>query len=209
MLYTHNTLHGKHMRGRTNIKRPVHAIAGFSIVEVLIALTISSMLLTAVMVALDASFKAYQSTTESASRHTIARLTTHRVLAMIRTGSEFGPFPVNVITDPIIESDFIEFITVSGELIRLEYRELDEAIFVIQDPDGTPVETVLLTGVIPQYDGGNRIPVFTMQYAIGPKLYRATVDILVGADSDIDLSLEGDDVPPLRLVASTMPRNNM
>ncbi len=197
------------MRNQAKLKRPVRAVAGFSIVEVLIAVTISSMLLTAVMVALDASFRAYQSTTESASRHTIARLTTHRVLAMIRTGSEFGPFPVNVISNPIIESDYIEFVTISDELIRLEYRELDEAIFVIQDPGGDPVETVLLTGVIPQYDGGDRVPVFTLQYAIGPKLYRATFDILVGADSEIDLSLEGDDVPPLRLVASTMPRNNM
>ena len=38
---------------------------------------------------------AYQSTTEVASTHTIARLTMNRMLAMIRMGDEFGPFPVN------------------------------------------------------------------------------------------------------------------
>jgi len=162
------------------------------------------------MVSLDASFRAYRSTTESASRHTIARLTMHRMLSLIRTGSEFGPYPANVITDPIISSDYIEFFTRSGDLIRIEYRVDDEAIYVIEDPGGNETETVLLTGVPPQYDDDDeRILPFTMQYGIGPTLYRASVDFMVSGDPDVDLAMEYEEGPPLRLVASTMPRNNL
>lgn len=184
---------------------------GFSLVEVLVAMTISATLLSSVMVALDASFRAYQSTTESASRHTMARLTMHRLLGLIRTGTDFGPFPLNVLTDPIITSDFIEFETSSGLLIRVEYVIEDEAFVLVTDPGG-PSQTmnVLMSGVTPQYDLNNeRILPFTLQYGIGPKLYRATVDFLIEDDPDLDLGIEGDDVPPLRQVGSTMPRNNL
>lgn len=190
--------------------RPGHR-RGFSLVEVLIAITISATLLSAIMAALDASFRAYQSTTESASRHTMARLTMHRLIGLIRTGTDFGPFPLNVLTDPIITSDFIEFETSSGLLLRVEYVLEDEAFVLVTDPGG-PSQTmnVLMSGVTPQYDLNNeRILPFTLQYGIGPKLYRATVDFLIEDDPDIDLGIEGDDVPPLRLVGSTMPRNNL
>jgi len=184
---------------------------GFSLVEVLIALAISAMLMSALMVALDASFRAYRSTTESASRHTIARLTMNRMLALIRTGSQFGPYPVNVVTDPIIQSDYIEFVAKSGELLRIEYRIVDEAFYVIQDPGGVgETESLLISGAPPQYDKNNdQILPFTLQYEIGPKLYRATVDILIGTDPAVELGIEYEDVPPLRLVASAMPRNNL
>ena len=66
---------------------------GFSLVEVLIALAITSTLLTATLVALDASFRAYQSTTEEVSSNSIGRLVMHRLLTMIRTGTDFGPYP--------------------------------------------------------------------------------------------------------------------
>ena len=63
---------------------------GFNLVEMLIALVITAALLTATMVALDASFMAYQATTEEASTHTISRLIMNRMLTLIRTGQEFG-----------------------------------------------------------------------------------------------------------------------
>ena len=50
---------------------------GFNLVELLIALAISATLLTATMLALAASFMAYQSTTEVASTHTLSRPTLH------------------------------------------------------------------------------------------------------------------------------------
>ncbi len=181
-------------------------------VEVMIALAITASLMSAVMVALDASFRAYRATTESASRHTIARLTMHRILALIRTGSDFGPFPENVITDPIITSDTLEFTDNAGNVLRIEYRVDDEAFYVIQDPDTLDeTETILIAGAPPQFDAENeRILPFTLQYQVGPKLYRATVDIMVsGNDENIDLAMEYEDAPPLRMVASAMPRNNL
>lgn len=169
------------------------------------------MLLSSVMMALQASFRAYQATTESASRHTIARLMMHRVLGLIRTGSDFGPFPANVLTNPIIDSDYMEFITASGEIIRIEYRLDDRAIYLIRDPGGADPDTqLLITGVEPQYDaGGARLLPFRLRYGVGPVLYRATIDLLIAGDPDVQLTVEGDDVPPLRMVASTMPRNNL
>jgi prepilin-type N-terminal cleavage/methylation domain-containing protein len=185
--------------------------SGFSIIEVLLAISITSMLLTSLLAALNASFRAYQSTTESASRHTVARLTMHRMLAMIRTGTDFGPFPSNVITDPIILSDYVEFITTDGQYIRIEFREFEEALYVIIDPDEEePEEQLLLSGVKPRYDEEDElIPPFTLHYQKGPLLYRATIDIEVAGDPGIELVVEGDDVPPLRIIASAMPRNNL
>jgi prepilin-type N-terminal cleavage/methylation domain-containing protein len=190
---------------------PPHIRRGFSIIEILLALSITSILLTALFVSLDASFRAYQATAESASRHTIARLTMHRLMGMIRTGTEFGPFPSNVITDPIIESTWFEFRAPTGQVIRIEYKEIEEALYAVIEPGTMNEQTeLLLTGVIPQYDGNMQlIPPFTLHYQRGPLLYRATIDLLIGEDEAIDLAIEGSDVPPIRLIASAMPRNNL
>ncbi len=197
------------------LRRAVRPRAGssrraFSIVEVLLAISITSLLLTSLLAALSASFHAYQATTESASRHTIARLTMHRLLAMIRTGTQFGPYPANVVTDPIIQSDYVEFVSASGTFVRVEYRPVDQALYAIVDPTGVPVEELLLTGVAPVLDGdGERVLPFTLQYVKGPLLYRATVDLLIVNDEGVNLEIEGDEAPPLRMVASAMPRNNL
>ena len=47
---------------------------GFNLVEVLIALAITATLLTATLAALDASFRAYQATTEEVSTQSIGRI---------------------------------------------------------------------------------------------------------------------------------------
>ena len=64
---------------------------GFSMVELLLSLAIVSMVLTSSMVALDAAFKGYRATTDTASTHVVSRIVMHRIVAMIRTGKEFGP----------------------------------------------------------------------------------------------------------------------
>lgn len=191
--------------------RDVRRHRGFSLIEMLIALAITATLLTSILAALQASFRAYQGTTEWASRSTVARLTMHRLLAMVRTGSEFGPYPADVLANPIIESDYIEFVSSAGELLRIEYRPLEEALYAIRDPGGSgQTEDILLTGVKPQYDeNGDRLKPFTLLWEIGPRLYRASIDFMVAEDPNISLDLEGSDVQPFRLVASTVPRNNL
>ena len=54
-------------------------IRGFSLVEMLIALSISAMLLAATLVALQASFRAYQTTTDQAATHAVGRMVVHRI----------------------------------------------------------------------------------------------------------------------------------
>ena len=119
---------------------------GFNLVELLIALAITAALLSAVMVALRASFMSYQMTTEVASTHTISRLIMSRMLTMIRTGSEFGPYPDDPLAT-LITSDFMEFRMPDGEVVTLEWKEdpdsvngfpIGEALYVTVDDGVNP-----------------------------------------------------------------------
>jgi prepilin-type N-terminal cleavage/methylation domain-containing protein len=182
---------------------------GFNVVELLIALAITGALLSATLVALNASFTAYQATTEVASTHTIGRLTIHRVLAMVRTGKDFGPFP----TDPLesmVYSDILEFETAQGQIMSLEFDESSETLNVtLVDPDtGAATVHTLLQGVLRQTDAdGDPLAPFTLQYAKGRSLYRATIDLMIRPDDSQALAIEGNnDNQTIRLVASAMPR---
>ncbi len=183
---------------------------GFNLIEMMIAMAITAVLLVSVMVALHASFMAYQSTTEVASTHTIARLVMHRMLTLIRTGQDFGPFPINP-QDSIVASDEIEFLTPDGDLIRLEWFETPDAthplpntLYVVIN-EGTP--HALLEGVIMQPDGeGGHVAPFTLQYKFGRRLHRATIDLAVVPDDNMSVVIDGDNTQVIRLVASAMPR---
>ena len=141
---------------RRSVRARRSARRGFNLVELLIALAINAALLSATMVALDASFRAYQSTNEVASTHTIARLAMHRMQALIRTGTEFGPFPASP-TISVIESDFIEFMSDSGEVWAIEFVPEEEVLYIVHRPGGDDEERyLLLEGVIPQPGSGKR-----------------------------------------------------
>ncbi|MDX2115688.1 MAG: prepilin-type N-terminal cleavage/methylation domain-containing protein [Planctomycetota bacterium] len=109
---------------------PLHARRGLSLIEMMIALAISATLLTATLTALDAMFKGYKQTTESASTHVVSRIVMARLTGMIRTGSGFGPIPADIFdrAENPIASDFIEFVSARDadenptEMIRIEYR---------------------------------------------------------------------------------------
>lgn len=176
---------------------------GFNLVELLIALAITAALLTATIVALNASFMAYQATTEVASTHSIGRLTMHRLMSMVRIGHEFEPTPANPLTTEVT-SDYIQFRNPNGEVVQVSYDDVTEAIYVSIDY-GT--EYALLEGVKPQYDsGGQRIKPFTLIFEKGRHLHRATVDLLIEPDDNMHMSLDGNSQDQLRLVASSMPR---
>jgi prepilin-type N-terminal cleavage/methylation domain-containing protein len=192
---------------------------GFSMIELLLALAIVSVVLTSALVALDASFRTYKATTDSASTHVVSRLLIHRLTAMIRTGTEFGPFPSDVL-DPALnpmESNFIEFLsredpsTGTREITRIEFREAEDGqefgtlwfqLFRF-DGGGNPVgeEEYLL---LPNVEQG----VFTLEYDVGPRLERATIDLLIRPNDDLDaVSVEERiDNEPIRLVGSATPR---
>jgi len=192
---------------------------GFNLVEMLVAMAISAALLAAVAVALDASFRAYQATTELASTHTISRLTMDRMMAMIRSGEDFAPMPSDP-TQQVVWSTTIGFRTPPRDLddptdlgldMEIVFSEDDETLVLNVTNPGTGAETsaVLLEGVVPTYDDdGNLVPPFRLEYEKGRILHRATIDLTVVPDDNQSLQLEGDDQPIIRLVGSAMPRQS-
>lgn len=191
---------------------------GFSLIEMLIALTITGTLLAATLSALHASFRAYKFTTDSASNHIVSRIVMHRILTMVRTGDEFGPYPADVYDsgqNPVT-SDFVEFVsfvdeaTATRKITRIEKRD---ALSSEQGPhtlyyvlktyvNGTLTDThqsPLLQGV--------KDAKFVLEYDIGPRLKRATVDFTIDpattANTDLHTELSA---PTVRMVSSVVPR---
>jgi len=205
-------MHSRHGHGDNRAR-------AFSLVEMLVALMISSLLLTASLAALDASFKSYKVTTESASSQVVARMVMYRLTTMIRTGEEFGPYPVNPILDPVLVPDppAIEFVTNrdvdTGEatVVRVERRDAPDGsatpyeLWFVQsqtlngDVVGTPEEHPLIKNV--------QNITFTLYYDVGPRLRRATIDLTIRPDDLKDAAIgAGLDSPSMRLVTTVAPR---
>lgn len=199
--------------------RPRHARRGFSIAELLVALMISSLLLTATLSALDASFKSYKATTESASSHVVARMVMHRLTTMIRTGQDFGPYPINPILDPVIspQPPEIEFVTERDEVagtetvIRIERRDgpadadapfelwYVRTVMLDGQPVGDPDEYPLLTNV--------QSVIFTLHYDVGPRLEHATIDLTIRPDDLQDAAIASNlESASMRMVTTISPR---
>lgn len=176
---------------------------GFSLVEMLIALAISAALLVAVLSALVASFRAYQATTEQASTHVVGRVVMHRMMALVRNSVDFGPLPEDA-RDRYVLTDQFLFVDDDGREIQLR---LDRAasLLLMQVDQGT--EQLLLEGVRgPTDETGAPTGAFTLEFENGTKLVRASFDLTVEADDNASLTLEGDEVVPIRLIGSTAPR---
>jgi len=190
---------------------------GFSLVEMLIALVISATLLTATLQAFDASWRGYKQTTEAASTHVVSRIVTHRILALIRTGTQFGPYPADVLdnTQNPLTSTSLEFIAdadrVAGNnhVTRIERRPSGanpgqfELWYVLLDASTSPAgilqQHALLSNVLEAS--------FILEYEPGPRLRRATLDLTIKPNDDHDMKIAiGGETPTIRLVASAVPR---
>jgi len=211
--------------------RPAPRRRAFSMIEMLIAITISATLLTATLSALNASFIQYKVITESASTHVVSRIVMNRILSMVRTGSEFGPFPADVLdtAQNPLQSDWIEFVSARDaaggidRITRIEHRAAPDGSppdaagalwFVLLDPDlmnpddpeaGILEEHELLSGV--------ENAVFTLEYGVGPMLRHATVDLTIRPNDSRDLTVGAVSNPAeaqtIRLIASAAPRQLM
>ncbi len=200
--------HGRARSGRVRRGRR----RGFNFVEMLIALAITGALLAATMAALDASFMAYQTTTEESSTYTIARLMLLRMTGLIRTGQDFGPYPADP-KDSLVQSEYIEVQTPDGDIIEIRFDEDDEAIYIDRyDAGGLLVGShLLLEGVIPQYtqdEQGNDVllPPFTLEYALGRILYRCSFNFTIQPDDRMDVDLDGNNVQQIVLAGAVIPR---
>ena len=216
-------------RNRPTPRRP-RSRRGFSLVEALIAIAISGALLAAAVVALDAMFKSYKQTTDSASTHIVSRIVMNRVLGLVRTGADFSPVPADALDagENPLACDFFEFIDAGDRTVRIEFRLPGESAdlrvwqpgtaplpaydpadlpgelwYVRLDATGSPVdEQMLLSGV--------RSCVFTLFYDVGPRLRRATVDLVIESDEEEEITVSADAVPQtIRLVASAVPRRHL
>ena len=113
--------------------------AGVSLIELLMSLAISAVLLTATMVAIDASFYAYAVAAEEASTQAASRMFTNRLLTLVRTSTAHGPllestdatWPVTIVGNRLT-SQFIEVLSPDGNVIRIEYRADDQELWFIQ-----------------------------------------------------------------------------
>lgn len=205
----------------------------FSLIELQIALAISAMLLTATLVALDTMFKGYEVNADSASSHVVTRIAVNRVLALIRTGTDFGPMPLDVLDvqqNPLV-SDHIEFVSQRNALgepatiTRIEYRYPEAGalhqswgIGQAQPPLGFEpagpgaiwlVQINVASGAEQEFQllREVRSARFTLAYDIGPTLARATLDLTVEPAIPEDIKLESDAPPQVvRIVASSQPR---
>lgn len=192
---------------------------GFSLVEVLVSLMILGTLLAATMTALDTSFKAYKATTESASTNVVARMVVSRMASMVRTGTDFGPFPTDVLDATLnpLDSTFMEFRSVddvtggAGEsIIRLERRDApvgSAAPFQLWYVENTVVGGVITGTQQRMLLGGVRELNFRLEYDVGPRLKRATVDLTVLPNDFQAASFSTQlETPSIRLVTSMAPR---
>jgi len=184
---------------------------GLSIVEMLISLAISAMLLTATMVAIDASFKAYTQTAAASATQASTRLITHRFMAMVRTSTAHGPLEPDAGSDPpvtlegqTISSHYLELVDSRNNLVRIEFRAEDEELWLSSTPlvGGGTTEQPLMSGVIDcQFFAQRRLDKNGVWV-----LKLATMDLTVQPPPDATLPIEGGAAQPLRMVASTMPR---
>ena len=206
------------------MKRP-RSRTGLSLVEVLLALVITSMLLTAVMVAIHASFRAYATAARSASTNSSTRLVVQRVLTMVRVGTLHDAYDPNdggvTLGSPAaapVQSVGIQMIDQGGGLVRLwwqvngAYGDADLGDLWYQ-LDGNAAQP-LLGSVQCLRTAGDDPYIFTLASrgtSEGLLLARATLDLTLLADGDATLALEEAAAAtlPIRMVGSTMPRRTM
>ncbi len=176
----------------------------------LLSLAIAAVLLTATMVAIDASFQAYSTATAQASTQVATRMVAHRLLTLLRTSTAHGPllasgdltWPVTL-NGTTLTSDFIELLDTDGDIVRIEYRDDTNELWYIENPDDVdPDEQPLLVGVTAVDFTSNRRLDGTGTWVLD----RATVDITVVPGADNSLTLENATVTPIRVIASTTPR---
>ena len=193
----------------------------FSLVEVLIALTITATLMTATLAALDSSFKAYKVTTESASTNVVARMVVHRISTMVRNGTDFGPFPADVLDpgqNPLVNQTFMEFRTAvdlvagTARVVRVERRAATDPLqgpfelWYVESDINLTTGALVIIDQRPLLTGLTALSI-TLQYDVGPRLMRATFDMTVRPNDFQDAGFDSNmQTPTIRLVTTMAPR---
>jgi prepilin-type N-terminal cleavage/methylation domain-containing protein len=179
----------------------VRRARGFSLVELLISLALASLLMTAVMVALDSGFRAYRASAEQVSANVQGRIIIERLQALIRSGADFAPLPASP-ADQVIETASLDIQMPEGDWITVAWDAAAEQL-TWTDANGT---WPLLEGVTQELDAGGTMQPFRLTFHDGRWLTNATVDLVVDPSATAGLDLEGDATQPLRFTGSARPR---
>ena len=190
----------------------------FSLVEVLVALAITASLLVATLVALDASFKGYKFITEGASNNVVARIVMQRTTALIRNGTNFGPYPDDVLdaAQNPVSSTYIEFETARNDsagtyqMVRIERRAAASAAagpyeiwYLLKNYTNgslTSSDERILLGNVTNLN-------FTLEYDVGPKLMAATMDMTINPNGLQDSMIASDIASnSVRMISTVQPR---
>lgn len=184
---------------------------GVGLVELLIALAISSMLLTAVGVALDASFLSYKVNQEQSTLTQRARLTMHRILTSVRQCDAHAPSTSSLLDDFAlgvrVNDVGIAMIDESGDDIVYSYDTANQR--VLCEING--VERVLLEGVT-----SFQVTLEPMRSAESIRtgggydlLNRATVLLTVRTTAETSMNSETTGQQTVTLSSSAQPRRNV
>ncbi|MEM7624278.1 MAG: prepilin-type N-terminal cleavage/methylation domain-containing protein [Planctomycetota bacterium] len=182
--------------------------AGLSLIEMLVALAISAMLLTATAVAIDTSFTAYAIAAESASTQTSTRMVVNRLLTLVRTSTAHGPMPLDAgtgftVSDDIVTSDYLILQEADGDFITITWDSATQQLSLTQDPGTGTITTQPILGGVTACE-------FTLRCRRDNSgtwvLERASIDFTVEADDDASLDIEVANIPSVRVIASTKPR---
>ena len=175
---------------------------GFTLPEVLIALTISAVLLTGLFASLQGSVGAYKRTAAEGVNRLTARLLVERIALLVRTGVAFGPLPA-VATEDSVESDVLEITTSNGQQVVIAWDSENETLTLTVD--GT--SATVLGGVVQTVEG-EPITTFLLQFENGTTLQRVTINFAVVPDPEHATTMDGGQ-DTLRLTASVMPRSQL
>ena len=140
-----------------------------------------------------------------------------RLTAMIRTGDSFGPYPVNPILNPKLESEYIEFVSFREPGLGVERVTRLERRDSVEHPGRFELWYIVTTYINGSFDSDDEAPllvnlnnvVFQMEYDVGPRLKRVTIDLIIQPDDLQDVAIGSRlEAPVIRLVASASPRLN-
>lgn len=204
---SHRTLPLSALRSRLSARHR----RGLGLAELLIALAICASLLTAVGVALDASFKSYKINQEQSALTQRARLTLHRVLTTIRQCDAHAPATGSLSDEfasgQIVDDDGIAMIDDDGHEIVFKYDSINQRILMVRDD----VERTLTEGVT-QFEvtlEPMRSPTAIRTGAPFDLLHRATLLITVRLSGDTAMSSESTGNQSVTISSSVMPRRNV
>lgn len=204
------TIGARSARARLVIGHSRRTRRGVGLVELLIALSISAALLTAVGAATHASFKAYAINAEQASLMQNARLATNRIVTYIRRYKEHQPLTAakitNFSTGQIVTDTGISMLNDDGAQIDFSYDAVNKRVLV---KEGGKTH-VLLHGVT-----AFQVTLEPMKSSASIKaggsfdlLRRASVLVSVKTSGNSADMNESTDSQTVTLSASIMPRRN-